>query len=102
MEIVVNETTAVLPAALRTALEAVSFPTIGHYLEEGFVEPGIRRQVATGGRVIGTAVTVRTTALDSTAVHHAAGMILPGQVLVIDTGGDRIHAPLGEVVASIS
>ncbi|MFB6611150.1 RraA family protein [Agromyces sp. NPDC056379] len=89
-----------LPASLREKLERLSFPTIGHYLEEGFVDPEIRRLVAAGGRVIGTAFTVRTTAADSTALHHAAGMIEAGQVLVVDTGGDRRHAPLGEVVAA--
>ncbi|GAA1794256.1 RraA family protein [Agromyces lapidis] len=91
---------APLPAELREKLERLSFPTLGHYLEEGFVDPEVRRVVAAGGRVIGTAFTVRTTATDSTALHHAAGLIEPGQVLVLDTGGDRRHAPLGEVVAA--
>lgn len=91
---------APLPAQLRAKLERLSFPTLGHYLEEGFVDPEVRRVVAAGGRVIGTAFTVRTTATDSTALHHAAGMIEAGQVLVLDTGGDRRHAPLGEVVAA--
>lgn len=89
-----------LSEELRAKLERLSFPTLGHYLEEGFADPGIRRIVAAGGRVIGTACTVRTTATDSTALHHAAGTIEPGQVLVLDTGGDRRHAPLGEVVAA--
>ncbi|MDF0515419.1 RraA family protein [Agromyces sp. H3Y2-19a] len=89
-----------LPTSLRAKLERLSFPTLGHYLEEGFADPEIRRVVEAGGRVIGTAFTVRTTATDSTALHHAAGIIEPGQVLVLDTGGDRRHAPLGEVVAA--
>lgn len=95
-----GDTPAQLPAELREKLERLSFPTLGHYLEEGFVDPEVRRIVAAGGRVIGTAFTVRTTATDSTALHHGAGLIEPGQVLVLDTGGDRRHAPLGEVVAA--
>ncbi|MCD1571286.1 RraA family protein [Agromyces mediolanus] len=91
---------ASLSQPLREKLERLSFPTLGHYLEEGFVDPEVRRIVAAGGRVIGTAFTVRTTASDSTALHHAAGLIGAGQVLVLDTGGDRRHAPLGEVVAA--
>ncbi|GAA2447092.1 RraA family protein [Agromyces soli] len=91
---------APLSQPLREKLERLSFPTLGHYLEEGFVDPEVRRIVAAGGRVIGTAFTVRTTASDSTALHHAAGLIGAGQVLVLDTGGDRRHAPLGEVVAA--
>lgn len=90
----------VIDESLRSQLEQVSFATLGHYLEEGFIEPGIRRIVAGAGRVIGSAYTVRTTAMDSTALHHAVGHILPGQVLVLDTGGDRRHAPLGQVVAA--
>ena len=95
-----GDTPAPLPNGLREKLQRLSFPTLGHYLEEGFVSPEVRRVVAAGGRIIGTAFTVRTTATDSTALHHAAGMIGQGQVLVLDTGGDRRHAPLGEVVAA--
>lgn len=89
-----------LSTELRSKLEKLSFPTLGHYLEEGFIDPEVRRVVDGGRRVIGTAFTVRTTATDSTALHHAAGQIGAGQVLVIDTGADRRHAPLGEVVAA--
>ncbi|GAA1786150.1 RraA family protein [Leucobacter iarius] len=95
-----GEAPASLSPELRAKLERLSFPTLGHYLEEGFVDPDIRRIVAGPARIIGTAFTVRTTATDSTALHHAAGLIGTGQVLVLDTGGDRRHAPLGEVVAA--
>lgn len=95
-----EDATTQLSPELRTKLERLSFPTLGHYLEEGFADPGVRSIVATGGRIVGTAFTVRTTATDSTALHHAAGLIGEGQVLVLDTGGDVRHAPLGEVVAA--
>lgn len=95
----VGETPPALSAELRAKLERLSFPTLGHYLEEGFADTGIRRQVGSG-RIIGTAFTVRTTATDSTMLHHGAGLIGEGQVMVIDTGGDVRHAPLGEVVAA--
>ena len=89
-----------LPAEQLSAFKNLSYPTLGHYLEEGFVDPEIRMLVGSGANIAGTAATVRTTATDSTALHHAAGVIEPGQVLVLDTGGDRFHAPLGEVVAT--
>ncbi|MFN3002710.1 RraA family protein [Mycolicibacterium wolinskyi] len=88
-----------LDPSLVGKLERVSFPTLGHYLEEGFVDPSLVRQ-AGSGRVVGRAVTVRTTATDSTMLHHAAGYLEPGDVLVIDTGGDRRHAPVGLVIAA--
>ncbi|UOR03436.1 RraA family protein [Leucobacter allii] len=100
MELVVRDAPAALPRAEQAALAALSLPTLGHFLEDGFVDPGIRCLVPPPANVVGVALTVRTTASDSTALHHAAGMILPGQVMVIDTGGDRRHAPLGEVVAT--
>lgn len=99
MPIVIGPEPEVLPADLVEKLRRVSFPTLGHYLEEGFADPGIAR-VAGGRRVVGRAITVRTTATDSTMLHHAAGLVEPGDVVVIDTGGDVRHAPLGEVVAS--
>ncbi|MET8830726.1 RraA family protein [Streptomyces sp. NPDC004610] len=85
--------------ALVARLHTVDFPTLGHYLEEGFCDPALQRQAGTG-KLVGRAVTVRITATDSTVLHHAAGLIGPGDVVVIDTGGDRRHAPLGEVVAN--
>lgn len=99
MFIRLGETPASLSAELRDKLERVSFPTLGHYLEEGFMDAGMRHITGTE-RIIGTAFTVRTTATDSTMLHHAAGNIDAGHVLVLDTGGDVRHAPLGEVVAA--
>jgi 4-hydroxy-4-methyl-2-oxoglutarate aldolase len=99
MPITLNPVPAELDANLVAKLERVSFPTLGHYLEEGFADPDLARQ-AGSGRVVGRAVTVRTTATDSTMLHHAVGYLEPGDVLVVDTGGDRRHAPVGLVVAA--
>jgi 4-hydroxy-4-methyl-2-oxoglutarate aldolase len=87
-----------LPEDLRAALSEVSFPTIGHFLEEGFVDPAIRAMV-TPAKVVGRAVTVRITAPDSVLVHKVTELIAPGDALVIDVGGDTRHAPVGEMVA---
>jgi regulator of RNase E activity RraA len=99
MPVTIGPTPSALPQELLEKLARVSFPTLGHYLEEGFADPGIVRLAGTT-RVIGRAVTVRTTATDSTMLHHAAGLAEAGDVIVVDTGGDVRHAPLGEVVAS--
>ncbi|MFT4082929.1 MAG: RraA family protein [Nocardioides sp.] len=89
---------AQLSDALLERLRRVSFPTLGHYLEEGFLDPAIQRQCGRG-RVVGRAISVRLTGQDSTVLHHAAGHCRPGDVFVIDTGGDTRHAPVGEVLA---
>ncbi|MEW2492358.1 RraA family protein [Streptomyces nodosus] len=98
MPLDIRELTEVPPLddALAARLARVDFPTLGHYLEEGFCDPALRRMA--GGRLVGRAVTVRITATDSTLLHHAAGLVGPGDVVVVDCGGDRRHAPLGEVV----
>jgi 4-hydroxy-4-methyl-2-oxoglutarate aldolase len=96
--IAINPMPETLPAYLRAALTEVSFPTIGHFLEEGFVDPAIRAMV-TPSRIVGRAVTVRITAPDSVLVHKATELLEPGDALVIDVGGDTRHAPVGEMVA---
>jgi 4-hydroxy-4-methyl-2-oxoglutarate aldolase len=99
MPITLNPAPSQVDATLLGKLERVSFPTLGHYLEAGFLDPALMR-LAGSERVVGRAVTVRTTATDSTMLHHAAGYLEPGDVLVIDTGGDRRHAPVGLVIAA--
>jgi regulator of RNase E activity RraA len=87
-----------LDGDLRTRLEALSFPTIGHFLEEGFATPEIRPMLRPA-KVVGTAVTVRIAAPDSVLVHKATELLRPGDALVVDIGGDTRHAPVGEMVA---
>ncbi|TPW77925.1 RraA family protein [Schumannella soli] len=100
MSLTINAAGAPLDPELVEKLRRVSFPTIGHYLEEGFAAPEIRRQ-AGEGKVVGRAVTLRLTGQDSTLLHHAAGAAEPGDVFVIDMGGDARHAPVGEVLAEV-
>ncbi|MEV6591532.1 RraA family protein [Streptomyces acidicola] len=88
-----------LESQLARRVTEVDFATLGHYLEEGFCDPLLQR-VAGTARLVGRAVTVRITPTDSTLLHHAAGLVGPGDVVVVDCGGDRRHAPLGEVVVN--
>ncbi len=54
MSIVIGPQPVPLDPDLVTRLSTVSFPTFGHYLEEGFADPGITRQ-AGDARVVGRA-----------------------------------------------
>ncbi|MFF8959982.1 RraA family protein [Streptomyces sp. NPDC014894] len=99
MPLDLRELPAPLDGELVEKLRGVDFPTLGHYLEEGFCDPRLQRRAGTD-RIVGRAVTVRITATDSTVLHHAAGLVGPGDVVVVDCGGDRRHAPLGEVVVN--
>jgi 4-hydroxy-4-methyl-2-oxoglutarate aldolase len=77
-------------------LKSVSFPTIGHFLEQGFLDSGIR-SLLRDVRVVGRAVTVRVAEADAYATNRALAFLEPGDVLVIETGGDLAHAPVGAV-----
>ena len=85
-----------LDAELVRRLRSVSFPTIGHFLEEGFLDSGIR-SLLRDVRVVGRAVTVRVAEADAYATNRALALLEPGDVLVIETGGDLAHAPVGAV-----
>jgi len=99
MPIRVNSSGASIDEELLAGIRAVELPTIGHFLEIGFADAGIAR-VAGSGRLVGRAVTVRVVAPDSALVHRATELLEPGDVLVVDTGGDALHAPVGAVVAT--
>lgn len=52
------------------------------------------------GRLIGTAVTVKTRPGDNQTLHRAYELLRPGDVLVVDGGGDLTQALVGEIMMS--
>ncbi|KVA10809.1 dimethylmenaquinone methyltransferase [Burkholderia latens] len=84
--------------ALLASLRAVSFPTLGHLLEEGFADPCIHALLS-NVKVVGRAVTLQLHDADALAVNQALAYLDPGDVLVIDMRGDHTHAPVGAVTA---
>lgn len=86
-------------APLLQRVAGVEFPTLGHFLEDGFLDPGIRR-VGLRRRLVGVAATLALDAPDAGAVNRAILELRPGDVLVIDTGGDHAHAVVGAVTAA--
>ena len=88
-----------LSEGLAEGLAAVSYPTIGHFLEDGFVDPAIR-SLLDGVKVAGPAVTVRIADHDAYAMNRALLELYPGAVLVVDMSGDHRHAPVGAVTAA--
>lgn len=78
-------------------LKGTCVSTLGHLRDDGFAKGLVpnRRPV----KFIGTAVTVRIPHLDSTAVHVAADMLRPGDVLVVDQSGDHERSSFGGLVS---
>lgn len=82
-------------AGLLERARRVAPATIGHLREIGFADSGLVPLV-TPVSVVGPALTVRMVSPDGGAVHMAIDAAQPGDVLVIDTGGDRSHACWGD------
>ncbi|MGF6993134.1 RraA family protein [Paraburkholderia sp. GAS32] len=80
------------------SLESVSFPTLGHFLENGFADHRLRAMVP-NVKVIGRAVTLKLLSPDAIPVNRALSQLKPGDVLVIDMSGNHTHAPVGAVTA---
>ncbi|WP_137917316.1 RraA family protein [Hydrogenophaga sp. 2FB] len=77
------------------ALSQVETATVGHWRLMGFVDPTIQSILRPARRVVGTAVTVAIPSSDSTLLHHAVGLVRPGDFLVVDRLGDHRHACWG-------
>ncbi len=58
------------------------------------------RPMHRGGSLAGTALTVKTRPGDNLMIHKAADMVRPGDVIVVDAGGDLTNALIGELIIS--
>ncbi|WP_199203054.1 RraA family protein [Paraburkholderia madseniana] len=85
-------------SSLLHSLESVSFPTLGHFMEDGFADHRLRAMVP-NVKVIGRAVTLKLQSPDAIPVNRALSQLKPGDVLVIDMSGNHTHAPVGAVTA---
>ncbi len=53
-----------------------------------------------GGKLVGSAFTVKVPAGDNLMVHKAIDTAVPGDVIVVDAGGSLDHAVIGEIMSS--
>src|SRR5690349_23053702 len=54
------------------------------------------------GKLVGAAFTVRTRPGDNLAIHRALELVGPGDVIVVDGGGDETRALVGEIMKTIA
>jgi regulator of RNase E activity RraA len=85
---------APLPHAVVDKLMQVETATVGHWRHWGFMDRRLQ-PLLPNTRVVGCAVTIQIPAQDSTLLHHALGMLRPGDFVVIDRLGDDKHACWG-------
>ena len=89
--------TRMAPALVQKLVRAEP-ATIGHFRHWGFMDPGIKA-MQRDVRIAGPAVTVYQPGVDGTIIGYALGQLRPGDVLVVDRGGDTRHAGFGGLVA---
>lgn len=89
-----------IPGELLERLGKIVPATLGHLYTFGFVDSAIRPLSGSAVlRVLGRAITVRAYGTDSSVVHAAIDVCQPGDVLVIDRGGDTRCACWGEMTS---
>lgn len=89
-----NEMPAPLAPKLVEKLLQVETATVGHFRHWGFMDRRIQ-PLLPGVRIAGCAVTLQLPSQDSTLLHHALGMLRPGDFVVVDRLGDDKHACWG-------
>jgi 4-hydroxy-4-methyl-2-oxoglutarate aldolase len=90
----INPMPAQITPELVAKLMKVETATVGHSRHWGFMDRGIQ-PLLRSKRIAGTAVTLAIPGPDSTLLHHALGLLRPGDILVIDRLGDDRHACWG-------
>ena len=91
----------ILPAPLSRRrpcpLGAIATPHLSDNLARREGISGLRRYNR-DGKLVGTALTVKTRPGDNLMIYKAMMMVEPGHVLVVDAGGDLSNAVLGEIM----
>lgn len=93
----INDASPVLAPALRDALQGIVTPHLSDNLHRQVGVVGLQRY-SRPGKLVGSALTVKTRAGDNLFIYKAMTMIQPGHVLVIDAAGDVTNACIGEIM----
>jgi len=86
-----------LDPALAAALAALPTPVLGDCLDRLSGPVGLRRYSRAAG-LVGVARTVRTRPGDNLAIYRMIARLRPGDVLVVDGGGEVTNALMGELM----
>jgi len=92
-----NPAPPVLDAGLAAALQSIVTPHLSDNLHRQAGVVGLTRYNRQG-KLVGSALTVRTRPGDNLFIYQAMTLIQPGHVLVVDAGGDLSNACVGEIM----
>lgn len=87
--------------ALLTQFQDVVTPHISDNMNRLYGSPAAIRPYSKG-KLVGTAITVKTRPGDNLMVHKAIDMAEPGDVIVVDAAGDVTQAIVGEIMLSLA
>ncbi|OZI72723.1 MULTISPECIES: RraA family protein [Bordetella] len=94
-----NPAPPVLGADLVAALRSIVTPHLSDNLNRQRGVVGLTRYNRRG-KLVGSALTVKTRPGDNLFIYHAMTLVQPGHVLVVDAGGDLTNACVGEIMKS--
>jgi RraA family protein len=86
------------PAEVIEAFRPIATSHLSDNMGRLYAAIGLRRYNATG-KLVGPAFTVKTRPGDNLMIHKALDLASPGDVLVVDGGGDQTNALVGELMA---
>ncbi|KKC37409.1 hypothetical protein WH87_12825 [Devosia epidermidihirudinis] len=86
------------PVALLDGFRAIPVANISDNMHRLFAGGADLRPFHDGTVLCGTALTVRTRPGDNLMVHKALDMARPGDVVVVEAGGDLTNAIIGEIM----
>ena len=89
------------PAELMRGFSQFPTPDISDLLNRLYaVDPQIHCLTGEHHRVCGPACTVKVFPGDNLMVHKSLDMLEPGDVIVVDAGGSRMNAVLGDLIST--
>ncbi|MCF1487719.1 RraA family protein [Pseudomonas sp. AA27] len=88
---------ALAPSSIIEAFASVVTPHISDNLGRHIGARGLTRYNTTG-KLVGTALTIKTRPGDNLYIYKALTLLEPGHVLVIDAQGDTNNAVIGELI----
>lgn len=88
-------------AALLARCAGVQTSTLGHWRLWGMCDRRVA-PIDPSAAVAGTAVTLALPGADGALLHHALGLLRPGDILAIDRLGDDLHACVGGIVVRVA
>jgi regulator of RNase E activity RraA len=89
-----------MSAELVSRFKALPVANVSDMMSRMFAGGSRLRPMHRGGGMAGPALTVKTRPGDNLMVHKALDLALPGDVVVVDAGGDLTNALIGELMVA--